>query len=88
MRLKVTSIKYKSTHLGGISYVAKTNADGVEIVNEGVGLPTFLHGLWRDIKPFYSLKEGDLEKLVSAYTPHPQENTAVIGTLTIDYKNN
>ena len=64
--LKVTDIKYNETRRG-ISYIAKTNVKGVEIVNDGMGGATFLEGSWKDIKPYNNLDESDLEALINVY---------------------
>ena len=64
--LKVTDIKYNETRRG-ISYIAKTNVKGVEIVNDGMGGATFLEGSWKDIKPYNNLDESDLEELINVY---------------------
>jgi hypothetical protein len=64
--LKVTAIKYNETRRG-ISYIAKTNVKGVEIVNDGMGGATFLEGSWKDIKPYNNLDEWDLEDLINDY---------------------
>ena len=85
MRLKITSIKYRATFNKGISFVAKTNIKGVDIVNEGVGFPTYLDGLWKDIKPFYSLKESELDSLVKNYRQSRAKKDVVLGKLTINF---
>ena len=85
MRLKITSIKYRTTFNKGISFSAETNAKGVMIMNDGVGFPTYLDGLWKDIKPFYSLKESELDSLVENYKPSRTRNDVVLGKLTINF---
>lgn len=85
MRLKITSIKYRATFNKGVSFSAETNAKGVMIVNNGLGFPTYLDGLWKDIKPFYSLKESELDSLVENYKPSRTNNDVVLGKLTINF---
>jgi hypothetical protein len=64
--LKVTSVKYQNTRRG-VSYIAKTNIKGVEIVNDGMGGETFLTGPSKDIKPYKNLSEFKLEELIDKY---------------------
>jgi len=83
MKLKVKSMKYRDTINKGISFSAETNAKGVMIVNDGVGFPTYLDGLWKDIKPFHALKESELDDLVTNY--EVSRLSRIVGTLTINY---
>tara|TARA_Y100000401_G_scaffold106998_1_gene100978 strand:+ start:987 stop:1241 length:255 start_codon:yes stop_codon:yes gene_type:complete len=66
MKLKVISIKYNKTRRG-ISYIAKTNVKGVEIINDGMGGETFLDGEWSKVKPYYNIDECELESLINDF---------------------
>jgi len=62
--LEVTGIKYKETRRG-ISYIAQTNKQGVEIVNDGFGGATFVEGI--NAKNYRDLTEHNLETLINDY---------------------
>ena len=64
--LKVTSVRYFETNKG-IGYQCKTNIDGVEICNDGVGGATYLDGAFKYTKNFEHLSEGQLEDLIDKY---------------------
>ena len=66
MELKVISVKYNKTRRG-ISYTAKTNIKGVEIVNDGMGGATFLDGEWSKVKPYYNIDEFELDSLIDNF---------------------
>ena len=63
---KVTSVRYFETNKG-IGYQCKTNIDGVEICNDGVGGATYVDGAFKSIKNFEHLSEGQLEELIDKY---------------------
>jgi hypothetical protein len=64
--LKITSLRYFETNKG-IGYQCKTNIDGVEICNDGVGGATYLDGAFKSTKNFEHLSEGQLEELIDKY---------------------
>ena len=66
MELQVISVKYNKTRRG-ISYIAKTNINGVEIINDGMGGETFLDGEWSKVKPYYNIDECELESLINDF---------------------
>ena len=64
--LKVTSVRYFETNKG-IGYQCKTNIDGVEICNDGMGGATYLDGAFKYTKNFEHLSEWQLEELIDEY---------------------
>ena len=64
--LKVTSVTYFETNKG-IGYQCKTNIDGIEICNDGVGGATYLDGAFKYTKNFEHLSEWQLEELIDEY---------------------
>jgi len=65
--LKVTSIRYFETNKGLVGYQCKTNIDGVEICNDGMGGATYLDGAFKYTKNFEHLSEWQLEELIDEY---------------------
>jgi len=65
--MKVTSVRYFETNKGLVGYQCKTNIDGVEICNDGVGGATYLDGAFKYTKNFEHLSEGQLEELIDKY---------------------
>jgi len=63
-QLKVTSIKYYSTRRG-LSYECKTNADGIQIWNDGQGGGTYLINDNDD--EYRTLTETQLEELINKF---------------------
>lgn len=64
--MKVTSVRYFETNKG-IGYQCKTNIEGIQICNDGVGGATYLDGAFKYIKNFDHLSEWDLEDLIDEY---------------------
>lgn len=64
--LKVTEVRYFETRRG-TGYQVKTNIDGVEIWNDGMGGDTFLEGSSRDTLPYRHLTESDLHLLIDNF---------------------
>ncbi|MAE55903.1 MAG: hypothetical protein CMK23_07895 [Porticoccaceae bacterium] len=64
--MKVTSIRYFETNKG-IGYQCKTNIEGIQICNDGVGGATYLDGAFKYTKNFDHLSELDLEDLIDQY---------------------
>ena len=64
--LKVTSVRYFETNKG-IGYQCKTNIDGVEICNDGMGGATYLDGAFKYTKDFEHLSEWKLEELIDEH---------------------
>lgn len=64
--LKVTSVRYFETNKG-VGYQCKTNKDGVEIHNDGMGGATYLDGAFKYTKNFEHLSEWQLEELIDEY---------------------
>ena len=65
--MKVTRVRYFETNKGLFGYQCKTNIDGVEICNDGMGGATYLDGAFKDTKNFRELSEWDLEDLIDKY---------------------
>jgi len=65
--LKVKSIRYFETNKGLVGYQCKTNIDGVEICNDGMGGATYLDGAFKYTKNFEHLSEWQLEELIDEY---------------------
>jgi len=65
--LKVTSIRYFETNKGLVGYQCKTDVDGVEICNDGMGGATYLDGAFKYTKNFEHLSEWQLEELIDEY---------------------
>jgi len=65
--LKVTSIRYFETNKGLVGYQCKTDVDGVEICNDGMGGATYLDGAFKYTKDFEHLSESQLEALIDEY---------------------
>jgi hypothetical protein len=65
--LKVTSVRYFRSIKGMVGYECTTNVDGLAICNEGCGGATYLDGLWKAIRPHFSLKESQLKELIDEY---------------------
>lgn len=66
-KLKVTSVRYFETRRG-LGYQAKTNVDGVEIWNDGMGGCTFLEG--ENIHKYKHLDwdgEDGMDKLIDEF---------------------
>ena len=51
----------------GIGYQCKTNIEGIQICNDGVGGATYLDGAFKYTKNFDHLSEWDLEDLIDEY---------------------
>ena len=64
--MKVTSVRYFETNKG-IGYQCKTNIEGIQICNDGVGGATYLDGAFKYTKNFDHLSEWDLEDLIDQY---------------------
>jgi len=65
--LKVKSIRYFETNKGLVGYQCKTDVDGVEICNDGMGGATYLDGAFKYTKNFEHLSEWQLEELIDEY---------------------
>ena len=65
--LKVKSIRHFETNKGLVGYQCKTNIDGVEICNDGMGGATYLDGAFKYTKNFEHLSEWQLEELIDEY---------------------
>jgi hypothetical protein len=65
--MKVTSIRYFETNKGLVGYQCKTNIDGVEICNDGMGGATYLDGSFKSTENFEHLSEWDLEDLIDKH---------------------
>jgi len=65
--LKVKSIRYFETNKGLVGYQCKTDVDGVEICNDGMGGATYLDGAFKYTKDFEHLSEWQLEELIDEY---------------------
>ena len=65
--MKVTSIRYFETNKGLAEYQCKTDVNGVEICNDGVGGATYLGGAFKSTKNFEHLSEWQLEELIDEY---------------------
>ena len=75
--MKVTSVRYFETNKG-IGYQCKTNIEGIQICNDGVGGATYLDGAFKYTKNFDHLSEWDLEDLIDQYENnswHRNKNT-------------
>ena len=67
MILKCTGIRYFKTNRG-LGYQCKTNAKGVEILNDGNGGGTYLSGrLIGSLTKFNNLTERQLESVLNKY---------------------
>ena len=68
MNLEVSSIRYFETNRG-IGYQAKTNLEGVKILNDGNGGETYIETETpkRENKELYELSEWDLEALLDTF---------------------
>jgi len=64
--MKVTSVRYFQTNKG-VGYQCKTDIDGVEICNDGMGGATYLDGAFKYTKNFEHLSEWELEDLIDEY---------------------
>jgi len=64
--MKVTSVRYFQTNKG-VGYQCKTDIDGVEICNDGMGGATYLDGSFKYTKNFEHLSEWELEDLIDEY---------------------
>ena len=71
MELHVISVKYNKTRRG-ISYIAKTNVKGVEIINDGMGGESFIDGKWDIVKPYYNMEAIELESLIDDFENLPK----------------
>ena len=65
--LKVKSIRYFETNKGLVGYQCKTDINGVEICNDGMGGATYLDGAFKYTKNFEHLSEWQLEELIDEY---------------------
>lgn len=65
--LKVKSIRYFETNKGLVGYQCKTDINGVEICNDGMGGATYLDGAFKYTKDFEHLSEWQLEELIDEY---------------------
>ena len=64
--MKVTSVRYFETNRG-LGYQCKTNIEGIQICNDGVGGATYLDGAYKYTKNFENLSESYLENLIDKY---------------------
>ena len=64
--LKVTDVRYFKTNRG-VGYQCKTNYDGVQILNDGMGSTTYLSGKYNIIKHLQHIHETELERLIDIY---------------------
>ena len=64
--MKVIKVRYFQTNKG-VGYQCKTDVDGVEICNDGMGGATYLDGAFKYTKDFEHLSEWQLEELIDEY---------------------
>jgi len=64
--MKVIKVRYFQTNKG-VGYQCKTDVDGVEICNDGMGGATYLDGEFKYTKNFEHLSEWQLEELIDEY---------------------
>ena len=64
--MKVIKVRYFQTNKG-VGYQCKTNIDGIEICNDGMGGATYLDGAFKYTKNFEHLSEWQLEELINEY---------------------
>jgi hypothetical protein len=66
LAMKVIKVRYFQTNKG-VGYQCKTDVDGVEICNDGMGGATYLDGAFKYTKNFEHLSEWQLEDLIDEY---------------------
>ena len=64
--MEVTNVRYFETNRG-LGYQCKTNIEGIEILNDGNGVATYLDGAYKYTKNFEHLSESYLENLIDKY---------------------